>query len=458
MAGIGFELRRVLKKDRLLSIAKVYGYSALLSSGPWVISIVAILFVGFVNIATMKQGAGNAVQFQIVITYAIALASSMIITGFIQLPFTRYIADEIYAGREDELLPAYYGTLFVIWLVGFIFILPFMLFVFPEKDSFFIIGVSSTFLILSGVWVSNILAASLKYYRSVLVAYTLSYGLIVLLSYYFGDSLERLVVIFFTGNALLLIVMMTLITKTYESNRLISFRFFNNSDFYWSLGFAGLFYNLGVWIDKFIFWYHPLTGYAVVGKLHASVVYDLPIFIAYLSILPGMAIFFYRLEADFAEKYELFFDAIRNGATLEMIERYRDEMSEIVRHALREVIMIQGIMNVILFILAPSIFNALNIPQLYLGLFHVLAVGAQLQLGFMSVMALLYYLDRRKVAMWLSILFFILNGILTFSSIYIGPSMFGYGYAVSLLIVFTISLFIIKRELWELDYETFMLH
>ena len=95
---------------------------------------------------------------------------------------------------------------------------------------------------------------------------------------------------------------------------------------------------------------------------------------------------------------------------------------------------------------------------MYLGLFHVLAVGAQLQLGFMSVMALLYYLDRRKVAMWLSILFFILNGILTFSSIYIGPSMFGYGYAVSLLIVFTISLFIIKRELWELDYETFMLH
>ena len=456
MAGIGFELRRALKGDRLLSIAKVYSYSALLSSGPWVISIIAILIVGFINIATMEKG-GSVVQFQIVITYAIALASSMIITGFIQLPFTRYIADEIFADREDELLPAYYGTLLITWLIGLIFIFPFVLYVFPEQSNFFIIGVLSTFLVLSSVWISNILAASLKYYRSVLLAFALSYTLIVILSFYFGSNLERLIFIFFFGNALLLIIMMTLITKTYESNRLISFKFFKNKNFYWRLGFAGLFYNLGVWIDKIIFWYHPLTSYDVIGKLNASVVYDLPIFIAYLSILPGMAIFFYRLEVDFAEKYELFFDGVRSGATLELIQRYRNDMVEIVRHSIRELLLIQGIVNIILFMSAPSIFHALHIPQLYLGLFHILTIGAQLQLGFMSAMALLYYLDRRSVAMWLSILFFFLNGILTFVSIYMGPAMFGYGYTVSLLIVFILSLFVLRRELWELDYETFML-
>lgn len=457
MAGIGFELRRVLNKDRIFSIAKVYSYSALLSSGPWVISIIAILFIGFVNLTTMESG-GTVVQFQIIITYAIALASSMIITGFIQLPFTRYIADEIFAGREDELLPAYYGVLLVIWLVGFFFIFPFLLYVFPRQSDIFIIGVLSTFLVLSGVWISNILAASLKYYRGVLVAFALSYGAIIILSLLYGNTLERLIMIFFTGNTLLLVTMMTLITKTYESSRLISFRFFDRRHFYWSLGFAGLFYNLGVWADKFIFWYHPLTGYEVIGKLHASVVYDLPIFIAYLSILPGMAIFFYRLEVDFAEKYDLFFNAVRDGATLKLIDRYHSEMIEVVRHSIREVVLIQGIMNIILFSVAPTIFNTLHIPLLYLGLFHILTIGAQLQLGFMSVMALLFYIDRRIVAMWLSILFFTLNGVLTFISIYLGPSMFGYGYAISLLIVFTMSLFVIKREFRELEYETFMLH
>jgi len=456
MAGIGFELKRVLNSDRLLSIAKVYGYSALLSSGPWVISIVAILFIGFVNIATMEAG-GSIVQFQIVITYAIALASSMIITGFIQLPFTRYIADEIYAGRKDELLPAYYGALLMIWVLGLVVVFPFLFFVFPHQSNTFIVGVLSTFLVLSAVWISNILAASLKYYHAILTAFVLSYGSIILLSLAYGETLERLIFIFFIGNSILLIIMMTLITKSYESNRLISFRFFNRKTFYWSLGLAGLFYNLGVWVDKFIFWYHPLTGYEVIGKLHASVVYDLPIFIAYLSILPGMAIFFFRLEADFAEKYDLFYDAIREGSTLKMIDRYHGEMVDVVRHAIREVLVIQGIMNIILFAAAPSIFQSLNIPQLYLGLFYILTIGAQLQLGFMSVMALLYYIDKRVKAMYLSLLFLLLNGILSFCSIYLGPSMFGYGYAVSLLIVFTVSLFVLRREFRELEYETFML-
>jgi uncharacterized membrane protein len=170
-----------------------------------------------------------------------------------------------------------------------------------------------------------------------------------------------------------------------------------------------------------------------------------------------MAIFFFRLEADFAEKYDLFFDAVRNGGTLEIIQRYRNDMVDIIRHAIREVIVIQGIVNIILFLSAPAIFNYLNIPQLYLGLFHILTVGAQLQLGFMSVMAILYYLDRRNLAMKLSIAFFVLNGVLTFISIYLGPAMFGYGYSVSLLIVFTISILVLRREMGELDYETFML-
>jgi len=456
MAGIGFELRRILDKESILSIAKVYSYSALLSSGPWVISIIAILFIGFINIATMEAG-GSVVQFQIIITYAIALASSMVITGFIQLPFTRYIADEIFAGREDELLPAYYGVLLLIWVIGFVVILPFLLYLFPGQSDAFIIGVLSTFLVLSGVWISNILAASLKYYRGVLIAFVLSYGAIVIFSLLYGETLERLIFIFFAGNTLLLVILMTLITKTYASSQLISFRFFSRKHFYWSLGFAGLFYNLGIWVDKFIFWYHPLTGYQVIGKLHASVVYDLPIFIAYLSILPGMAIFFYRLEADFAEKYDLFFSAVRDGATLKLIDRYHSEMVEVVRHAIREVLIIQGIMNIILFSVAPALFGALHIPLLYLGLFHILTIGAQLQLGFMAVMALLFYIDRRIQAMRLTVLFFFLNGALTLLSIYMGPSMYGYGYAISLLIAFTLSLFVLKREFRELEYETFML-
>ena len=183
----------------------------------------------------------------------------------------------------------------------------------------------------------------------------------------------------------------------------------------------------------------------------------MPIFLAYLSILPGMAIFFYRLESDFAEKYDLYYDSVRSGGTLDSIRRYKNDMVDVVRHAVHEILMIQGIIDIILFLTAPTVFKVLHIPGLYLGLLYILTIGAMLQIAFMSVLAILYYLDRKKVAMWLCISFFVLNAVLTLISINLGPSFFGYGYTVALLIVFLASMLVIRNEMNRLDYETFML-
>ena len=456
MAGIGFELRKILKEDRLLSLGKVYGYSAILSSGPWVVSIVAIILVGFINLANLGEHS-DAFKFQVVITYAIALASSLIITGIFQLPFTRYVADLIFAKREDEILPSYFGALFLAWGIGLPLVIPFYIWVFEGQSFVFLIGVTSTFLVLCGVWISSILAASLKYYNGVVWAYFVSYALIVIMSYYFGDTIEFLIYIFFIGNAVLFAILMTLIIKSYNSSIFIKLDFFLEKNFYWTLGIAGLAYNLGAWVDKFIFWYHPATGHVVIGKLNASIVYDMPIFLAYLSILPGMAIFFYRLESDFAEKYDLYYDAVRSGGTLWHIKQYKNDMIDVIRQALHEILMIQGIINIILFLSAPTVFDLLKIPQLYLGLLYILTIGAMLQISFMSVLAILYYLDRKKVAMWLCIAFFVSNAVFTWISIDMGPAMFGYGYTVSLLLVFLASLVVIRNEMNRLDYETFML-
>ena len=132
-------------------------------------------------------------------------------------------------------------------------------------------------------------------------------------------------------------------------------------------------------------------------------------------------------------------------------------MIEVIRHAIHEILMVQGIVDIILFLSAPAVFDMLKIPQLYLGLLYILSIGAMLQLAFMSILAILYYLDRKKVAMWLSIIFFVSNAIFTYISIDLGPSFFGYGYTISLLFVFVLGLIVIRNEMDRLDYETFML-
>lgn len=46
MAGISFELRKLLAKRSFSSIVASFFYSTALAAGPWVISILAIIFAG----------------------------------------------------------------------------------------------------------------------------------------------------------------------------------------------------------------------------------------------------------------------------------------------------------------------------------------------------------------------------------------------------------------------------
>jgi len=453
MDRIGVVLKKKLKPNSLLSIFKVYGYAALLSSGAWMISIIALILIGILTSSAGK----DVTKYQIVVTYAIAMASSLIVTGLLQLPLTRYIADLIFEKKENEVLPTYFGAIFISLLLGLIFSTPFFMWVFKGFSPYFIVGVIATFLTLSSVWIATIIASGLKYYNEIVLTYFISYLIITILSFFFGNSLTALVYVFFFGNLVLFTMLTILIIKTYNSDIFLKLNFFLDKNFYWSLAIAGLFYNLGSWIDKFIFWYHPLTGQEVLGKLHSSIVYDLPVFLAYLSILPGMAIFFFRLETEFAEDYILFYNAVREGASLRVIKIYKIEMIKSIRHSLLEMMILQSIIDIIIFVTAPGLFSFLHIPQLYLGLLLILIVGAMLQLVFMSILAIMHYLDRKKEAMILSILFFVLNASFTLISIYLGPSFFGYGYTLSLLIVFSISVFMLRSIMRDLDYETFML-
>jgi len=456
MAGIGFKLRQMQHASSMTSLIKSYGYAALLSSGPWVSSIIAILIIGFFNTSLAGEN-GEMMAYQLIITYAYAFASSVMLTGFIQLPFTRYIADKIYEQREDLVLPSFFGALLVTIGVGILFLVPLSLYVFAKQSLLFIALVVYIFIIMTGIWLANILASSLKFYRGIFISYLIIYTFIVLFSYYYGDSMEKIMGIFLIGNTLLFIILTTFIIISYPSEKLISFEFFKRKNFYWYLGFSGLFYSLGVWIDKFIFWYHPDTGSAILGKLHGSVVYDVPIFMAYLTIVPGMALFFFRLEAYFSQKYELFFNAVKKGGTLKMIDGYRNEMVDVIRQALRDILYLQTAISIMIYLYTPQIFSFLHMPLLYSNLFHIDMIGAQLQLGFISVLAILFYLDKRRATMWLSLLFLLLNGALTLLSITLGPYFFGYGYALSLLIVFVISLWVIKKTLEDIEYETFLL-
>jgi uncharacterized membrane protein len=269
--------------------------------------------------------------------------------------------------------------------------------------------------------------------------------------------MEGLLLGFVLGHFVLLMGMLLMIFRNYPGDVFTGFDFLDKRRIYISLAFTGLFYNLGIWIDKIMFWYNPDTGSQIVGLLHHSPIYDLPVFLAYLSIMPGMAVFLVRIETDFVDFYVKFYDAVRDGGSLDYLNEIRDEMVYAIRQGIFEIIKIQGITVLIVFIAGPAVLRLVGINEINLPLLYVQVVGASLQVVFLGLLNVFFYLDKRMIVMIMTLAFVLLNVALTWLSFYLGPAFYGYGYAISLLIVVLISMQWLEKRLSRLEYETFML-
>jgi uncharacterized membrane protein len=455
MAGIGFELRRIMQKGTLTSLLSGYGYAGIIGSGPWVLSILGILLVGLLTAATVLPKFA-VTQFQVSVTYLIAV--SLVLTGPLQLSFTRFVADRMFEKRNDLVLPNFHATLLAVtWLSGGLALLA-ALTLFPGTSLPYRLLMMAGLVLLSNIWIATVMLSGLKQHREIVVLYAIGYGISVLAALLLARfNLEGLIGGFVLGQAVLLAGMLGLVVREFPAARFMSFEFFRRDQHFRSLMWIGLLYNAAIWTDKAMFWYWPPTSQPIIGPLRASLIYDLPIFLAYLSIIPGMAVFMLRLETDFVDYYDAFFDAVRSGGSLRLIERYRNGMVATARTGVFEIIKIQAIAALLVIISGGTLLAWLDISPLYLPLLQVMVIGAGLQVVLLGILNVFFYLDRRRIALALVAAFCALNLAFTALTLHLGPLWYGYGFAAALLVVCTGGLIALDRVFERLEYETFML-
>jgi uncharacterized membrane protein len=456
MAGIGFELRRLLRKNTLVGLIEAYAYAGIIGSGPWVFSIVGILLIGIFSASVIVPDF-LVTQFQTSVTYLVA--SSLILTGLVQLAFTRFVSDRLFEKKKDVILPNLHGLLLVVVAVSSL-LGTFCLFVMlPGLGLIYRLLMLAGFVLMCGVWVLTILLSGMKRYKAIVILFGGSYSLIVLSAFWLRSyGLEGLLGGFVFGNFVLLTGMWTMTVREFSVRQeLISFEFAQLKLLYPTLMAIGFLYNLGVWVDKFMFWYFAPTSDQIIGLLRASLIYDLPVFLSYLSIIPGMAVFLVRIETDFVEYYDKFYDAVRGGGSLEYIESMRDEMVYSIQQGLGEIAKIQTLAVLATFVAGPALLRSLEISELYLPLLYVQVIGAGLQVGLMAILNVFFYLDQRRVVLMLCIEFVLLNVLLTSFTLWFGAALYGYGFTLSVLITLCTGLVMLSRQLNRLEYETFML-
>ena len=455
MAGISIELRKLLQKGSLTSLALAFGYSATLSSGNWLIAVFSIFF--FSQLANLVLGVQRDVLvYQVLITYAVAL--SLILSGPFQLMFTRYVADRLFEKELERILPNFITALIFSMLISFIFTILLSFYLLSGTPYYYHLLFSFTVSVLSGLWLTNALLVGLKKYKHIFLSFFISYLFSgVLFFFLIKKGLIFGLFSFYLGQFILLNLLIFRIILDYPSDKLIEFDFLNKKRVYYSLAVAGFFYNFGIWADKLVFWFSPLTGEPIFANIRTSVVYDIPVILAYISLLPGMAVFFLKIETEFAESYDEYYKAVREWGTLELLYKTANRMIEGARAVFYETLRVQTITDIIILFLEQFIFKLLRISFLYIPLFNVLLLGATLQLGFMVLFALMSYFDLRKSLALLSFLFASLNLGLSILSQLLGPYFYGYGYVMSLLLSSLFGMLVLRRFLHEIHYRTYML-
>jgi polysaccharide biosynthesis protein PelG len=455
MAGIGFELRKILKSQTLTGAARAYAYAGLISSGPLILSIFGILIIGLMSLAfTIPKYA--IVQFQVSVTYLIAC--SLILTGPLQLSFTRFISDRLFEKRNDLVLSNYNGVVLISTAASGLLGTLAVWFGFGGEPLLYRLLMVAGFVVMSNIWIAVIFLSSVKQYRQILFVFAAGYGCTVAFALLLNrNGIAGLLGGFVAGHIVLLAGLSGLIYRNYRSERFISFEFLQRRFAYPSLALVGLLFNIGVWLDKFMFWYAPNTGTPVIGPLHASVIYDIPVFIAYVCVMPGMATFLVRIEADFVEYYDAFYDAVRSGATLRHINEMRDMMVASIRAGLFEIVKIQAVVLLLILAFGRLVLDALHISSLYMPLLVLDVIAASLQVLLLGLLNVFFYLDGRRSVLKLCTAFVVLNGVLTGITLRLSPDAYGYGFALTLLILVVAAVQVLDRKFSKLEYETYML-
>lgn len=456
MAGIGFELKKLLKDDSWFGLVKTYAYAGAISSGPWVLSILGIMLVGMISLATQNTAEMWVNEFLVSVTWLMSF--SLVLSSLLQLVFTRFMADQIYLKKTSIILPNFMAALALTTFVSGSIALLLWITLFRELNFLYNLLMLMSFVLLCNVWMAVIFVAGMRRYKLILQVFFISYTSIVLLSIVLRTlGTQGLLLSFMLGHTILLLSLLVMIFQEFDADRLFRFDFLNVKNIYLILIPIGVFFNLGVWVDKWIFWFVPSTSDDVNGVLRASIIYDLPIFLAYLSIIPGMASFLLRVETDFVGTYQSYYKAVNGGSTLDDIENKRSSMTKSIRDAYLEIIKVQGVTLLLFFVMAKDIIKWLDLSPLYIHLYYIDLLSTAIQVLFLATLNIFFYFNLLKQALWLTLGLFILNTLFSAVSIFLGPAFYGYGFALAIFITTLIGMYILSEKLNRLEYITFML-
>ena len=453
MAGIGFTLRRLTQRDDLIGAVIGYGHSVFISAGPWLLTVLALIGINLILSDAMPRD--SLELFRSIIVYNFSV--SLVITGPVILVATRYLADRVFEKRVDT-APALMVTAMVLGTApGLLLAVWFYFFVCTISIPLALLALAN-YAVISAIWVAGLFLSALKAYVRVTVSFAFGMVGAVALTYLVGAAYGPIgaLAAFSGGLALTMLVLMATVLAEYRypMGRPVNLlRYFRD---YWELALGGLVYNLAIWIDKWVLWATLEDTSVVGGALVTTPMYDGAMFLAYLTIVPALAIFTVAVETRFFEDYQRFYRQIGDHSTLDAILENQRSVERSATDGLRSVMVIQIVISVLVIFFAPTILEATGGASRQIGMFRFGVLGALFHVMMLFCGILLMYFDARRPALMLNIAFLATNAGFTWATVQLGFPYLGYGYFAATLLCFALGVGLLFNVVRQLPYFTFV--
>jgi polysaccharide biosynthesis protein PelG len=454
MAGIGFELRKLYRKEGIIHQLQAYAYSTMTTVGPMFLClglfIVQRYFMQQSNVSYLENELFTA-------TIAYCFIFSIVVSSGLSLVVTRYIADLIYVKQFANIKNAYYGSMIILLPIAAIISATFLWTV--EASLAYKACAYLYFLQLVVIWIQNVFMSALKNYKRIFFSFLIASVVSVTISF-----------LLFTFTALSPIICALLsmnigFTLILVLNAIHFEKFFpipTNNDFFAFLAyvkkypiliFNGLFVYSGVYIHTFIYWYLSDAYTIISGRFHLMGFYDVPVFYAYLSVIPSLILFVVIIETDFFEKFTNYYKNITTGGTYESIQMARKKMRKVLLQRIAFLSEIQLLFSTIAIAVGLIVFPKIGFTMQQLDIYIILCFGYFFFILLFILLHILMYFDDQKGIFILGGSFIVTNGILTYITMNLEYD--GIGMFISSFVFVCLVLSRILYLIQQIDYYTF---
>lgn len=451
MAGIGFRLQKLLSGDSIFDSIQAYLYAAVIAAGPMLVVIVnlAILRSFFQSQLSYEEGQ----SFLGIIIYVYAF-STIGVSPFIYV-VTRFLADKHFSKEIQAFTPSYISNIELVFLLQSLLALPFLYFL--EIDIVAKWLSFSLFLIVSGIWIAMIFLSAAKSYLWIVFAFVIGTVTGIIASLFFTKlhSFWGVLQGFTLGQFISFLILTLRIFREFGFKVAKDYEFLSYFKKYPLLSFIGVFYYLGIWIDKFVFWFSEKSS-LIAGVIRVYPDYDSPMFLAFLTIIPSMAYFLMQMETNFYESYRDYYTAVRHKAPLDIIRARKKEIIKVLASHFAKFSVFQGLISGLIILFIVDIAEVFFLNPFQTSILRIGILGSFLMMGFIMILLVLFYFDFQKEVLFLTILYTVLNGVFSYVSLGIGIESYGFAYTAASFLAVLIGFFVMDHKLKYLNYWTFM--